>query len=953
MKKTQSLKQTLFFFIIALSSMMILYYFMLFQNLKQQQKNKTQAIFEYLLEDALSHQSNEQTDLDRIKQYPFLKNVSYQLILTTPSGQTIIKEHHAKNQSGKSRIRLPHWERYDGMSHYQIDDYHLQGWISLENGHQLYVNLVHAPMVINWSAPQFWLPIVLMIFWLSLGLLYLLRHRNNWEKIIAYTNQISSQPQEKYQPLPLKNKDIGQEFLRLGYALSRLNYQVYKDHRRIWVLMQRLHRMVDNAPLPMLIINRNGKINFFNHKFEQMFMISFKRNTSYYLTDFVTGIDKSTHQILDKVSNQRIAKTLLVNHLQSHCTLQLHILPWFGEHGQIQGITGILNDITTLTNEIKQSQIQLQKQQNRLADFDRLWSVLGHELRTPLSGMIGMLELIDTDNLSQEQKETFATLQQTSDTMLHLLNDMLDVAKMDAGKLNISVKKTDILKLCQQVCDLMVGNARRQGIELLYFFNPNAPRFINTDEARLRQVLMNLIGNAIKFTKTGFVALIVDLIDKNDDRIKSAFSNLHPSPLNTVNTDAEDASKWLCFSIKDTGIGIKPEEQKKLFSYFNQANDNISRQFGGTGLGLAISNNFTKMMGGRIHLQSKLYNGSVFSACFPYKENHYQPVYQFNMDLSGLCLIVFTSQGISAKFLRELFDYLSLPAIVRSGINENAIHNINQQLTKNLPLTIKPIIMVEYELYHRHDMEILTQINGYRNIPKLLLSMMPERGISPMILEQYEGYLSKPLEIRALLSELIRLSQPNYKKSTKNTSLSHAQQSFNQFLSHLNQSTSPTANTAATEVTHEQEANQQTPTQPETDKQESLTETATQVFAQPLILVAEDNLMNQKVACKVLNKLGYQSIIANNGQEAIDTLQQHRQEIRLILMDCRMPVMDGLTATRHIRSQHDSIPIIALTANDTDDDREACLKAGMDGFLAKPLKKDALETLLKRLILVN
>lgn len=1005
MKKHPSLQRIFRFYILSLGVMLAMYYYLAYIFVIEQQQQHSQTIFARLVHELKAHNISQQAELKNLLKKPFIKNVSYQLMLMAPSGQTYIYNYYRSDDTDLGTITLPQVMHLHEDNQYTIDRTKLSGWIDLENGYQVYVNLYHQPAVIEWTSYRYWLPLLVAISLLMIRLLLVLKRRHEWEQLIQYTESLSLYAKETYSAPPFTEPNVAKEFLRIGHALSRINYHLHKNYRRSQLLNHRLERLIDHSPLPILTIKRHGQISFFNQRFEQVFSTSFQRGVSYTLTDFVTGIDKATHQTLTKLGSQRVTRTLLVSGLEDSQTYQLHIMPWFGEHGQIHGFTAILNNINTFTEQIKASHSQLQQQQARLADFDQLWSVMGHELRTPLAGMIGMLELFNDDNLNAEQKETFLTLKQTSQTMLTMLNGMLDMAKMEAGKLKVESEDVDILSLCQQICELMVGNARRKGIELHYYFDPQCPRYLTTDVGRLRQILMNLIGNAIKFTKTGYVALIIEPISTDDPRfvppskankslaqpqaVASSYTNSLMGLSSSETTSADSASllaahstetqeqadkrtatseqQWLCFSVKDTGIGIDKEEQNKLFSFFNQANDSISRQYGGTGLGLAISNNFAQLLGGYIYLDSTPDMGSTFSLCLPTQAPSYQPVYLFNTDLSSICLIAFVNQAISAHYLRLLCDHLSIPAIIRTSIDDASISSITRQLTTISPSRLSSILLIDYELYQHSDPAKLEQINEFAALPKILLSMMPERGIASQTIEQFDGYLAKPLDVGHLISELSRLSRSTWQRHSHQPPVSSVQASFNQFIASLEtplqggESKRTKKDPSVKALT--QNALPSCPMPPHSSQSvapilgsSAIIEPSAAITTDdspqkpPLILVAEDNPINQKVACKVLEKLGYQAIVAQNGEEAIRILNEHRAEIRLILMDCRMPILDGLAATKIIRNNHDSIPIIALTANDTDEDRNACLHAGMDSFLAKPLKQANLSQALKQFL---
>ncbi|MDO5768366.1 MAG: response regulator [Psychrobacter sp.] len=1098
MKKHPSLQRIFNFYTLSLMVMLAMYYLLAYTSLVERQQIHTQTIFARLLHEIKNHNTFRQDDVNEVLDKPFLSNTSYQLMVITPSGQIYIHDYYRPDDKDIEVLTLPESSVLEDADQFTIDNDKLSGWIVLDNDFKVYVNLYHQPLVVEWRDSRYWAPLLITFVLFMAGLLLVLRRRNEWELLIRYTESLSLYSKESYLAPPFPAQSVAKEFMRIGHGLSRINYQLHKNYRRTQLLSHRLERLIDYAPLPMATLKRHGQISFLNPRFEQVFGTSFQRSITYTLTDFVTGIDKATHQTLTKLTSQRVTRTLLVKGLEDNQTFQLHIMPWFGEHGQIHGFTAILNSVNNLSQQLDDAQATILQQQSRLTDFDQLWSVMGHELRTPLSGMIGMLELLDSEGFDEEQKETFVMLEQTSQAMLSMLNGMLDMAKLDAGKLKVEEEVVDVLAVCQQICELMVGNARRQGIELHYFFDPQCPRYLTTDVGRLRQILMNLIGNAIKFTQTGYVALIIEPITTHDPRYVSpatankVHSLSNPSnavPLTTLeeadllpllDIDSESVledenafaireaepsievsghyndaqkgestelrpdneadfipllsnrSQWLSFSVKDTGIGIEPEEQSKLFSFFNQANDSISRQFGGTGLGLAISNSFAQLLGGFIHLDSIPGQGSTFSLCLPKQEPSYQPVYLFNTDLSNVCLIAFLNQEISAYYLNQLCNHVGMPAIIETSITTSNIVDLNRQLLSAKAAQLTCIILMDYELFENSDTQLLSQIPDYLDYPKILLSMMPERGIVSQIIEQFDGYLSKPLDMGHLISEVSRLSHSNWRRHSTVSSVSNAQASFNDFLAELSPSQRPHSDTAFSQYqtvdsdaqlnenvyqtsyrqnsahqsstplnlevqtigTHQQRLegvqNASSHDSGSNNKKDTLSSyvapnvknaaviaapieippsqdlvsaneneasnravspEAIAAVEAPLILVAEDNPINQKVACKVLEKLGYRTIVAANGEEAINTLKAHRNDIQLILMDCRMPIMDGLSATAEIRANHDSIPIIALTANDTDEDRSACLKVGMNSFLSKPLKKDQLAQAIKQFLI--
>ncbi|WP_201587358.1 hybrid sensor histidine kinase/response regulator [Psychrobacter jeotgali] len=901
MQQFQSLIRLLFFYTLTLLIMLFLYYSMLFNELKNHSQHHTVMIFESLQHEITEHITPSNDELEEILTKPFMQDVSYQLILMLPSGQTYIHRHTQPYEATFNTVAFPTLSLpSSNISAYEINSRNLKGVIKLESGHQLYVVLRHQTTPINWISYQYWLPVMTAIFLFILALLYMLKRRTNWEQLLQYTEQLTTSSKKTYAPLPLTKENATSEFMRLGHALSRVSYQLHYDYRRVQTLMHRLERLVDQSPLPMLMVMRQGQVSFFNKRFEQVFATSFQKGNQYLLTDFVMGSDKSTQQLLQNLSTQRVTRTLLVKNIVNQQTYQLHMTPWFGEHGQVHGFTVLINNIDEFRRQIDTMQLQIHGLQMQINEFAKLRSIIGHELRTPLNAIIGTLDLIEPHTSFTEQQELITTLKQSSYSMLTMLNDMLDMAKIEAGKTSIANESADIYKITQQVSDLMVGSARRHEIELLYFFTPDCPRYITTDANRLRQILLNLMDNAIKFTHSGYVALLIEPVSKNNVE-----------------------HQWIRFKIKDTGIGIDKNEQQHLFSYFNQANAQIGKNFGGTGLGLAISNSFAQLLGGFIELESDGHTGSTFSLYLPCRQPIYQPVYHFRDSLARLHLTAILYNTLCVGFFEQLCSYLSISANIYHANDMPPIEQIKAELTNSAGKLV-PVLLIDQK-YHDN----ITQSNDNNahafddlltssTVPKLLLSMKTERSIPFTFLKHFDGFLNKPLDVTLLLSELIRLTQPlNAVEEDKSSAIDE-------------------------EDRVEHNKIESTPQ----NHAESLT-------VKPLVLIVDDNKTNQTITSKLLSKLGYPSIVANDGQQALEKLKLQRAQIALILMDYRMPVMDGLQATKIIRAQGDDIPIVALTANNTAEDYDAGMAAGMNTFLEKPINKDQLGRILQQFMTYN
>ena len=972
MPQFQSLQRLLAFYTLTLLAMLSLYYFIMFHEMKNDSKQHSVEIF-HTLQYQISELGNPiNPAVKKIVEKPFLAGISYQLIFMMPSGQTYIYNNTEADERAFNGIMFPSIEtsllsNRNTHSTYTLSNDKLVGTIELKSGHKFYTMLRHKPLDINWVSYRYWLPLMTAIMFFTLALLYTLKRRANWEQLLLYTDNLSSHATEAYTPPPFVSKKSTAEFLHLGHALSRIHYQLHNNHRHITTLKHRLERLVDHAPLPMLMIMRQGQISFFNQRFEQVFSTAFQNDSNYQLTDFVFAEDESTQLLLQHLVNLRVTRTLTVYGLANKKAYQLHVTPWFGEHGQVHGFTVLLNSINDLVSQNTQLQQQNIEIQRQLDEFNALKSTMGHDLRLPLEAMIDTLEPIDTSVLTVKENQIVNTLIETSHSMLIMLNEMLDIGEIEVRKTRLSIETVDIYKTGQQVSHLVTKDARQHGLELLYFFAPDCPRLIDTDHRRLQIILRNLLDNAIRYTSSGYVALTIEALSaeqlsaENTILVNASVSGAtNDLVADNTNKEANHTHDWVLFSIQDNGIGLETTQRDKLHTYFkemaqlentqadqssySQKTSQIHTQITQADVGLTTAYSFAKLLGGFIELHSTPDVGSTFDLYLPCQNPNYQPIYHLNQQLTRLHLIAIINQPLTAEHLKRLCAHLSITLTIFTAIDSVTLQHLSDELMQNQQ-TLAPILLLDYDYYESITLalsnqseikdgkstdanmvekqikeeylqdKVLSNIDrqyaldhllANASLPKILLSMKSERSIAAMLLDKCDGFLTKPLDANLLLSELLRLTLPTRQTLIPEAEVKH------------NDSDIATANSMA----HE-------------------TETIS-----PLILVVEDSPTNQKIACKMLAKLGYRSVVAEDGQQALDVLQANRQEIDLILMDCRMPVMDGLQATQFIRAQGDDIPIVALTANNTEEDRSACLEVGMDEFLAKPINKDKLQEVL-------
>ncbi len=621
--------------------------------------------------------------------------------------------------------------------------------------------------------------------------------------------------------------------------------------------------ITENLPVGILIVNRNKEIIQINqtaakimnfktmdeafehikgHSYETFF--STIRKDQY--VDPVSGVVVTSLEEILEVKENNVSREILKNIIPIRLNNEKVFLEAF-------------MDISA-QKEVQKNEAEANKAKSEFL------ANMSHEIRTPMNGIIGAAELLSKTRLTKEQTNVITIISRSCENLLGIINDILDFSKIEAGKMKIETYTFNIRSTIDYLLDQMSIKTNEKGVELMGTVEETIPNVLIGDEGRLIQILVNLMGNAVKFTKEGEVVLKVEVE-------KQIGSNI-----------------TLHFMVEDSGIGIPKDKLEKIFESFTQADGSTTRKFGGTGLGTSISKMLTELMGGKIWVESPNPNfawseespGSVFHFTLPFVIEKNQAAFELKSEkFSNIKTLIVDNHKTNLLLLKKTLNNWDIPSETISD-EKSAIDLLKKTKGFNL-------VIIDTHVFANVDSSFISDIKKARRKIKTILFAADNKWKEQISLEGVDYVLQKPIQHLELFKAIEKLF---------------------------------------------------------TDEDEKEKVKLGDLVVNKRALLVEDNIINQKIAEKMLSSIGLKTVIAVNGQEAIDLIESDETGFDLIFMDVQMPVLNGLDATAKLREMNIETPIIAMTANALKGDKEICLNAGMNDYVGKPVKMNDLEDVL-------
>lgn len=662
-------------------------------------------------------------------------------------------------------------------------------------------------------------------------------------------------------------------YLFLAILLLFLTIFLY-NKKKIIILNKQLETglftqkiILNSSPMGIAIKNTQGVYVDCNEKYAQILSLFYDDvigKDDYALFDKQTAEQSVANDNYVKTKNEAmLEEESLVDKTGKKLLLEKYRIPLFNSDNEIMGILITVNDITKRKEEqesLKNAKDAAEKATEMKSNF---LANMSHEIRTPLNGVLGFLQLLENTDLSGIQKEFVNNAQKSSELLLNIINEILDISKIEAGRMTIDSTSFNIRSAVEDVTTIAISNDKSTGLNINALIRSDVPQRVLGDPGRVKQILTNLMGNAIKFTKTGEVIIYVNKVAETNNEV-------------TVS-----------FKVKDTGIGIPQEKLENIFGAFVQADASTTRNFGGTGLGLAISRKLANLMGGNIDVVSEVNVGSTFTVTLPFKKDLNSSLTTDNLskNLNGITVMVIDDKPTDIKIISHYVNDAN-GIVIEASMVEQALEILK---LKNDDVSV---ILIDSKLQIGADFDLHAEVKkAYgKDIPMILYTSLSKRGDALLSKQKgFTGYLTKPIKKHELLDG-IAIAINGVSNEMENKFISK----------HLIKET--------------------------------------KFDSKAKILVVEDSELNIKLILNIFKNAGLAPDIAINGREAIESCKSGKYD--LILMDCELPEVDGYEATKRIRalegkSKH--TPIVAMTANVLNEDKEKCYEAGMDDYLSKPI----------------